>query len=193
MPRYFHVNHAHRNCEPGEVFPLLRKLPGTTAYKDDLLRWLDCHPEGIIFFGLRHIAPDYHEPGIIEFSEPPSPAKLRLEMELETYRTNHCPDRPSRFVSIFGHATFGESKKFRSKARRLNPQFKASIWEINSASGAFRGDMNMLGSGPSDESIYSLYWQGGTNDSTSSDWELVIPLPAVFVRCLVTEGAKYRP
>src|SRR5262249_24433657 len=157
-------------------------LTGTTAYMSDLEKWLDAHPEGISVFGLRHIAPDYREPGFLEFDEAVPLGKRQLELELESYRERHHPSSPSRFQSAFGFATFAEAKKFRANARRLNLQFKASSWEIDSLCPPHKADMNLIGFSPLPDPEYAMYWKGLTSNPAASDWELVIPLPIEFHR-----------
>lgn len=121
-------------------------------------------------------------PGI-HFSNPTNNASAAIEYALELIRQLRYPEKPSRFLSMFGCETLDEVKHFRGFYRS---PLNTPIYEVHSDNNCHKGDMNLLNPGcPLQEfdRRMNAYWQGESY-SLHQDyvpfWEIVIPLPATI-------------
>ncbi|MCU6226573.1 DUF2441 domain-containing protein [Morganella morganii] len=105
-----------------------------------------------------------------------------IEYALELLRQQRYPEKPSRFVSMFGCETLDEAKHFRGQYfpnRQSTP-----IYEIISNDRVHKGDMQLLDAGcPIHEfdTRLNAYWSGESYalyENYEPFWEIIIPLPA---------------
>lgn len=112
----------------------------------------------------------------------------QCEIVFELYRRAHHPDKPSRYLSMFGCETIKEAAYFRGFSRCGT---EVSIFEVNSGAGFHRADMNLLNSNcPPAEMEFraELYWTGKTmnlHEGYLPFWEILIPLPATIGRKII--------
>ncbi|WP_380692128.1 hypothetical protein [Serratia marcescens] len=110
-------------------------------------------------------------------------ASSQCEVVFELYRRAHYPNRPSRFLSMFGCETVKEAAYFRGQSKC---GIDVDIFEVHSSEGFHRADMNLLNSNcPPIEMEFraDLYWSGSTAElfqGYKPFWEVVIPLPATI-------------
>lgn len=105
-----------------------------------------------------------------------------IEYALELLRQQRYPEKPSRFLSIFGCETLDEAKHFRGQY--APHKLSSPIYEISSNEKVHRGDMNLLDARcPIFEFDRRLnaYWSEETyplREAYEPFWEIIIPLPA---------------
>ncbi len=110
-------------------------------------------------------------------------ASSQCEIIFELYRRAHYPDKPSRFLSMFGCETVRETAYFRGQTQC---GIDIDIFEVYSEIGYHRADMKLLNSNcPPIEMEFraDLYWSGRTevmHDDYKPFWEILIPLPATI-------------
>ncbi|EAX8473359.1 hypothetical protein FRN05_22300 [Salmonella enterica subsp. enterica] len=119
----------------------------------------------------------------IHFSNRNNNASAAIEYALELFRRLHFPDKPSRFVSMFGCETIDEVKHFRGTSKS---PLSTPIYEVHSDSNCHKGDMNLFNPGcplcEFDRRMYA-YWRGETyslHEGYEPFWEMIIPLPATI-------------
>ncbi|EBH5932283.1 hypothetical protein CQX38_03310 [Salmonella enterica] len=105
-----------------------------------------------------------------------------IEYALELLRQQRYPEKPSRYLSVFGCETLDGAKHFRGK---YHPQkLSLPIYEITSNKEVHRGDMNLLDArcpAYEFERRLNAYWAGESYniyESYEPFWEIIIPLPA---------------
>lgn len=97
-----------------------------------------------------------------------------IDWSLEFYRRGVCPEKPSRYTSLFAWDSLEKAKKFRLTDGK--PSNKIFIIHTDSY---HRGDMSLLGN---DQTVLEftyamdLYWSGKTVNP-SPLWEYICPLP----------------
>jgi hypothetical protein len=105
----------------------------------------------------------------------------QIEIIFELYRRAHHPNKPSRYLSMFGCESAREVAYFRGQTQC---GIDVNIYEIHSDENFHRGDMNLLNSNCSAIEIEyrsELYWSGETEvifEGYKPFWEIIIPLPA---------------
>jgi hypothetical protein len=101
-----------------------------------------------------------------------------IELQLELVRRLRFPDKPSRFISMFGSETLEDALRYKSKHRYAD----SLIYEVNTDS-YFRADMNWLSGCTSligGEVAASKYWQG--LPTADPIWEILLQFPVNVIR-----------
>lgn len=110
-------------------------------------------------------------------------ASAQCEVIFELYRRAHYPEKPSRFLSMFGCETIKEAAYFRGQSQC---GIDTPIFKVHTESTYHRADMNLLSTNCSlfDMDFRAeLYWSGITaemHDGYKPFWEVIIPLPVTI-------------
>ncbi|EMD6813344.1 DUF2441 domain-containing protein [Citrobacter koseri] len=105
-----------------------------------------------------------------------------IEYALELLRQQRYPEKPSRFLSVFGCETLDGAKHFRGQYEPH--KLSTPIYEITSNGKVHKGDMNLLDARCpvyEFENRLDAYWSGESYplyESYEPFWEIIIPLPA---------------
>ena len=173
MDTLYHVNHGCDNCVEGTVFRMFQ-VPAED--------WAGAYPEGVSFFGLRHIIP------ILGCSEVPR-EKLEIEFHCERVRQQRFPGKRSRYQGFFALATIEEAITYREEMRR-ETDIAGPIWEVEADKVYHPGGMRLLTPERLSEENLRAYWLGlpFNGDSEHAIWECMVIPPVKMVRCVVHES-----